>query len=265
MEKNYTLLLVEDEENILYGMQSVLSCHLDFISEVYTAKNGKEALKIIEHNSVSMIVTDLRMPEMDGTAMIKEIREKGYQMPVIVLTALADFKMAQELIPLKIQNYVLKPFSVDDILKETENAFRELREKEALEKAEKLLEKFPELSEEQKYQGKNPLIKNAQDYISEHRRESISLQMLSEELHVSKAYLSTLFRQEMNMTLTEFITKQRIKLAKRYLLDTDMRICEIAEETGWQSDKYFIQVFREQEGITPLAFRKKWKKQQGET
>ena len=145
MKKNDTLLIVEDEENILYGMQSVLSCHLDFISEVYTARNGKEALTIIQNKPVSMIVTDLRMPVMDGTTMIKNIRKMGYQMPVIVLTAIADFKKAQELIPLKIQNYVLKPFSVEDILKEIDNAFCELREKESLKKAEKLLEKFPEL------------------------------------------------------------------------------------------------------------------------
>lgn len=259
MKKNDTLLIVEDEENILYGMQSVLSCHLDFISEVYTARNGKEALTIIQNKPVSMIVTDLRMPEMDGTTMIKNIRKMGYQMPVIVLTAIADFKKAQELIPLKIQNYVLKPFSVEDILKEIDNAFCELREKESLKKAEKLLEKFPELSMEQEYKRKNPLIREAQKYISKHRKESISLQMLSEQLHVSKAYLSTLFKHEMDMTLTEFITKQKVKLAKRYLLDTDLRICEIAEETGWQSDKYFIQVFKEQEGLTPLAFRKRWK------
>ena len=45
MKKNDTLLIVEDEENILYGMQSVLSCHLDFISEVYTARNGKGPLQ----------------------------------------------------------------------------------------------------------------------------------------------------------------------------------------------------------------------------
>ena len=149
-------------------MQSVLSCHLDFISEVYTARNGKEALTIIQNKPVSMIVTDLRMPEMDGTTMIKNIRKMGYQMPVIVLTAIADFKKAQELIPLKIQNYVLKPFSVEDILKEIDNAFCELREKESLKKAEKLLEKFPELSMEQEYKGKNPLIREAQKYISKH-------------------------------------------------------------------------------------------------
>lgn len=261
MGQAYTLLLVEDEENILYGMQSVLSCYLEEISEVYIARNGKEALDIIRKEKISIIISDLRMPEMNGVEMIKKIREKEYDIPIIVLTALADFKLAQELIPLRIESYILKPFSVEDICGETKKAIEVLRKREALEKAEKILQKFPELLDEQEYQGENPLIKEARNYILRHIKDMISLQKLSDELHVSKAYLSTLFRQEMNVTLTEFITKQRMKLAKRYLLDTDMRICEIFEEVGYQSDKYFIQVFKEQEGMThTIGFQKKMEK-----
>ena len=109
MGQAYTLLLVEDEENILYGMQSVLSCYLEEISEVYIARNGKEALDIIRKEKISIIISDLRMPEMNGVEMIKKIREKEYDIPIIVLTALADFKLAQELIPLRIESYILKP------------------------------------------------------------------------------------------------------------------------------------------------------------
>ena len=63
---------------------------------------------------------------------------------------------------------------------------------------------------------------------------------LAEYLHVSKSYLSTLFKQEAGMTVMEYITCARMKEAKRLLLHTDMRVCEIYEEIGYQSDKYFI-------------------------
>ena len=262
MQKRYTLLIVEDEENILYGMKSVLSGYLECISEVYAARNGKEALEVIHKREVSMIISDLRMPEMDGIEFIKVLRRQGYMMPVIVLTALADFKLAQELIPLKIQNYILKPFSVEEIIQETKNAFEELKEKEALSKAEKFLEEFPEILDNQQKTESNSIIKEVKQYVLEHIKENISLQILAENCHISKAYLSTLFKQEMNITLTEFITRERMKLAKRYLIETDMRVCEIFERTGYQSEKYFIQVFKEREKMTPLAFRKKWKKEE---
>ena len=86
------------------------------------------------------------------------------------------------------------------------------------------MEKFPELSMEQEYKGKNPLIREAQKYISKHRKESISTsKWLSEQLHVSKAYLSTLFKHEMDMTLTEFITKAEGESSRKDIFWT--RIC----------------------------------------
>ncbi len=130
MSKEYSLLLVEDEKNILYGMKNVLACTLNRLSEVLTAENGKEALDVIEMAHPDMIITDLRMPEMDGIALVKEIRARQYTMPIIVLTAIADFQAIKSLIPYGIQNYILKPFSVEDILKETQAAVQKLDEAE---------------------------------------------------------------------------------------------------------------------------------------
>ena len=107
MSKEYSLLLVEDE-NILYGMKNVLACTLNRLSEVLTAENGKEALDVIEMAHPDMIITDLRMPEMDGIALVKEIRARQYTMPIIVLTAIADFQAIKSLIPYGIQNYIFK-------------------------------------------------------------------------------------------------------------------------------------------------------------
>ena len=100
MSKEYSLLLVEDEKNILYGMKNVLACTLNRLSEVLTAENGKEALDVIEMAHPDMIITDLRMPEMDGIALVKEIRARQYTMPIIVLTAIADFEKLGETDPL---------------------------------------------------------------------------------------------------------------------------------------------------------------------
>ena len=149
MSKEYSLLLVEDEKNILYGMKNVLACTLNRLSEVLTAENGKEALDVIEMAHPDMIITDLRMPEMDGIALVKEIRARQYTMPIIVLTAIADFQAIKSLIPYGIQNYILKPFSVEDILKETQAAVQKLDEAEKVEQVKKLMTEHPELLDQQ--------------------------------------------------------------------------------------------------------------------
>lgn len=256
--KTYSLLIVEDEQNILYGMKNVLSCTLERLEKVITAENGREAFEKVQAEPPDMIITDLRMPEMDGLTFVKKLRDKGYRMPIIVLTAIADFQTAKSLIPYGIQNYILKPFSVDDILKETKAAIKNLDEEAEIYRVKRLVKDHPELLEREGYSGKNSIILEAEHFIRNHLKEGTQLSSLAAHLHVSKTYLATLFKAETNLTVMEFITQERIREAKRLLLNTDMRICEIYQQVGYQSDKYFIAVFKEMEGITPLAFRKKY-------
>lgn len=258
MEQTYTLMLVEDERNILYGMKNAILCHNPLVSDILTAENGKEALELLEKCVPDIIITDIRMPEVDGTELVRRIRERGYEMPVIILTAMTDFAIARELIHYRIQNYIVKPFSIEEILKETELAVGELKKRGQMKMAQKIAMEFPELVETP-VSSENLLISQAVDYINSHLDGAASLNDISEALHVSKAYLSTLFKREMNATVTDFVTKQRIKAAKKLLLETDMLVSEIYWKVGYQSDKYFIKVFKEMEGTTPLAYRKRWK------
>ena len=147
MERTYTLMLVEDERNILYGMKNAILCHNALVSEILTAENGREALELLEERVPDIIITDIRMPEIDGTELVRRIREQGYEMPVIILTALTDFAIARDLIHYQIQNYIVKPFSIEEILKETEVAIGELKKRSQMKMAQKIVKDFPELVE----------------------------------------------------------------------------------------------------------------------
>jgi YesN/AraC family two-component response regulator len=255
----YTLMLVEDECNILYGMKNAILCHNALVSDVMTAENGREALNLLEEKIPDMIITDIRMPEIDGIQLVQEIRGRGYQMPIIILTALEDFNIARGLIAYKIQNYIVKPFSIEEILAETEAAVRELDKRSQMKMAQKIVEEFPDLVKTPQ-DSDNLIISQALTYITEHLCGACSLNDISEALHVSKAYLSTLFKKEMNCTVTDYVTKQRMKEAKKLLIETEMQVSQIYMKVGYQSDKYFIKVFKEYEGMTPLVYRKKWRK-----
>lgn len=247
MERTYTLMLVEDERNILYGMKNAILCYKPQVSDILTAENGREALELLEERVPDIIITDIRMPEVDGTELVRRIREQGYEMPVIILTAMTDFAIARDLIHYQIQNYIVKPFSIEEILKETEVAIEELKKRSQMKMAQKIVKEFPELVETPP-SSENQLISQAVEYISSHLDGAASLNDISGALHVSKAYLSTLFKREMNTTVTDFVTKQRMKEAKKLLLETDMLVSEIYLKVGYQSDKYFIKVFKEMEG-----------------
>lgn len=78
-----TVLIVEDDENL----QILMAENLEDYYTVLQATNGAEALKVIEKSKVDLIVADIMMPRMDGYEFVRELRDMGYQTPVIMATA----------------------------------------------------------------------------------------------------------------------------------------------------------------------------------
>jgi len=255
MKNSFSVLLVEDEPKILNGVKNALSAGVPDLHDVHTATNGCCALKVLHAHAPDFVITDLCMPVMDGVELVKQMRFEGFTQPVVILTALEDFASAQTLIRYGIENYIVKPFSIDEIIVEVSRVIDKLRMKESLDVMRILLDKRPEIVADVDNIAANASVREAKAYIKAHLSDSLTLQNIAGTLHISKAYLCTLFKRETGITVNEYITKQRMKEAKRLLSETDLRIGEICERIGYQSDKYFIQVFRTNEGTTPLAFR----------
>lgn len=258
MDKMYRILVVEDEIRILRGVKNAILCNIDKIEDVIIAQNGKTALDKVEQYNPDIIITDIRMPEVDGMQLIKAVRAKGYDMSIIVLTAMEDFKCIQQLIQYDLQNYIVKPFSIEEIINEVNEAIDKVKQKQELNKIKKIANIHPDLIEKMEEASGNKLIIQAIAYIEKNINNPISLKETAEELHVSRPYLSTLFKKEMHKTFSSYLTGKKLLFSKKMLVETDMHIYEIAELTGYQSDKYFIQVFKKKFGITPQAFREKF-------
>lgn len=113
--RKFNILVVEDEEETRKLVCRILR-RLSFGPFVNTmeAKNGAQALSIIEHGAVDVILADWRMPEMSGLDLLKEIRQKtkSKEIPVIMLTAVAQREEVMEAIQAGVTGYILKPFTV---------------------------------------------------------------------------------------------------------------------------------------------------------
>ena len=107
------ILIVDDEPGILQALTAVLT---DSEFRVDTANNGIEALKRLEASSYDLILCDLQMPEMDGLALLKKLRELDCNSTVIVMSAFGTAEIALEAIKLGAYDYIDKPFSTDDLL-----------------------------------------------------------------------------------------------------------------------------------------------------
>ncbi len=100
------------------------------------------------------------------------------------------------------------------------------------------------------------IIETAQEYIAAHLSEELSRETISREIHVSESYLSHLFPKETGMPLTDYITKERMALAKSLLTTTSLPVQMVAIKAGYNNISYFIRTFKKTFSVTPNDFRK---------
>lgn len=129
------LLLVEDEEAIQQKLMGNVPWREYGFAPVLGASNGVEALKVLDENSIDIMVTDVQMPKMNGIELIREVKKRNYPMKIIVISGFAEFEYAQESIKLNVADYLLKPFASKKLL-ELVLHLKEQIEKEQAEKSE---------------------------------------------------------------------------------------------------------------------------------
>lgn len=101
-----SILLAEDEENLRESFKKVLLLYVD---KVYTASNGEEALELYKKVHPDILITDLKMPKLNGLELIKTIRKENEEIPIIVTSAYTDQDFLLESIKLSLVEYAVKP------------------------------------------------------------------------------------------------------------------------------------------------------------
>ena len=112
MEENLSILIVDDEEDIRLYLGDALS---QDGFEVYTAKNGREGIGLVQQHSIDMVLLDLNLPDIGGLEVLKEIKRTDVHSAIIIITAFGDIRSAVEAMRLGAYDYLTKPFDIEDI------------------------------------------------------------------------------------------------------------------------------------------------------
>lgn len=134
--------------------------------------------------------------------------------------------------------------------------FTRFRDKSSMENSiVKLAGRIFALRQKKQATHSNNFVAKVKHYISGHLSEDLSLATLAERFYINPVYMSRLYKQTTGSNLADDITRLRIEYAERLLRDTEIKIHQIAKESGYDSAAYFTRVFKKQKGVTPNEYR----------
>lgn len=243
------LLVVEDELIVRNGLINSIDWADHNVEIISAAANGIEAMRLIEENAPDVVLTDIRMPGMDGLELTRWIRERYPDIYVIILTGYSEFEYAQYALKLEVIDYLLKPVDEEalfDILGKIEIKMEKKKQNGQ--------EHAPVLVNRQC----RKIIEEIKRYIENNYMNDINLKSVSKKFYMNASYMCRLFSNEVEMSFSEYLNKCRIEKSMQLLNDSRLKIYAISEMVGYKNEKYFARVFKKFTGISPYEYREKY-------
>lgn len=246
----YKVIVAEDETLILNSIiKNITALGIGF-QVVGASEDGKTALELIEKHNPDVLVTDIRMPVMDGLELLKTVSVKYPGIRKIVISGYDDFKYAQQAIKYEATDYLLKPLKKDELLE----AFNKIRisldsERNALK------QNLLRLKENHSYTSEE-IARIVENYIKENYTKDINFDLISQNFNFNSSYLSKIFTRHIGENPSKYLISLRINKAKHLLMSNrEMPIREIGELVGYANQFYFSRIFKSVVGKSPASYR----------
>ena len=250
----FTILLVEDNVDLLNLTRESLSTWF----KVLKAQNGRQALEVLAHETVDVIVSDVMMPEMNGlelTAKVKTDVEYSH-IPVILLTAKTTLEAKVEGFEYGADVYIEKPFSIRQLHKQIENLL-------------KLRQSFHKMMTELSGNSGTSPVSPVEYSVSQKdcelmakvraaveaqlSDENFSVDTLAESLNMSRSNFYRKIKALAGMPPNDYLKTIRLNKAAE-LLKNGVRITDVCEQIGFSSSSYFAKCFKIQFGVLPKDY-----------
>ncbi|MGG1516144.1 response regulator [Paenibacillus oryzisoli] len=244
------ILLVEDEMKIRQGLRKIVEDVIPGGLRITEAGNGREALDWLRtQERVDLVITDIRMGEMNGIELIKRTKETHPDTPFVIISGYDEFGYAREALRYGVRDYLLKPIERVELAsvlqKITDQRHAALGGGAA-----------GGSGGEQPQDEKDKLmIRRVKELVIHHLNQDISLQFLAERVYLHPKYLSDMFKRETGQNLSDYVTGRRMEKARKLLKETTLKVAEVAMMCGFANHKYFASLFKQQTGCTPTEFR----------
>ena len=247
-ERRFTFVVAEDEERMrtylarkTVELDNALEC-------VGAAADGEEAVDLVERHLPDLLITDIKMPVLDGLELVERIRRSNPELRILIVSGYSEFEYARRAIELGVDDYILKPVDAEKLREILRRIRIRLDASAGTVDAEFGLDRIGARETE--------LAKSVEVYLQENYRRPYSLERLAASFGCKPAYLLRLYRKVMGRTPTQDLMRLRIEKAKRLLVGhPHIEVKQVAAAVGYDDPLYFSRVFKKETGFNPSAFK----------
>ncbi|HUW69932.1 MAG TPA: helix-turn-helix domain-containing protein [bacterium] len=257
------LLIAEDEELARHELEATVPWEDWGFILIGAAEDGIRALELLNERHAELVLTDIRMPGMDGIALMRSAIDNatGQKPLFVILSGHADFAYAREALRLGAFDYLVKP--IDDVELEAtmRRAAEEIRARshtaslELVARDDKAVSVVRDLMQDRPIGPGDAYIEAALSDVATRYMMDLSADSVAERLRISGDHLTRLFKRATGLTFNEYLTRFRMRRAMELLRDPSVRIGEVADLCGYRDARYFSTLFRQTVGLTPSEFR----------
>lgn len=240
----YQVIIVDDEAKIRSGLASLFPWNQLGFEIAGCFSNGKAAYEYTLANHVDLVLSDIRMPIMDGLTLSEKLLEKK-KIKIIFFSGYQDFEYVRQALRTGVADYLLKPVKYEDLVDcltrirdslNSENHAAPVREEESLTYYEKIIS----------------MVRNYLDT----EYQNATLEQAARLVNLSPNYLSRIMKEHSDVSFSDYLLKTRMENAARLLKDVGYKQYEIAYRVGYDNPKNFSRAFHQYFHMTPSQYRK---------
>lgn len=246
-------LLIDDEVVAVGALKRRVNWETYGVKQVFTANSMQQAKEIFQKEPIDFMLCDIEMPQGSGLELFEWVKTYYPKTECVYVTCHPEYEYIRQALRLGSADYILKPIDyteLDGILTELVKRLGERRDIDRI-----LEEIVGKLVAEEAQMKQDDCVHEAKRFILEHIQETIYVEEIAEQVHLNAQYLMRLFKKETGMSILEFITNERMKLAKELLVKTDFAINRVADCVGYGNYSYFTRIFKRCTQVSPKVYR----------
>ena len=248
---NYKILIVDDEEEI----RNYLKQELADTYKIIVADNGETGLKLTISQQPDLIISDVKMPQMDGFTFVKKLKSNNNtsHIPLILLTSKIEYEDRMEGLGKGADAYLTKPFNVEELLITVNNLISNRR----------ILKGKFSGAQDQTDKVKSVEFKSSNDLLMERvmiiineniDNPALNVEMLASKIGLSRVQLHRKIKEITSISTGDFIRNIRLKQAALLLREKKMNISQVAYAVGFANQTHFSTLFKKNYGMSPTEY-----------